>query len=472
MQERMIPMNNKVSRIDFNQDIWTIQNDNNHHSDFVFYFEKCPNDWFKNTVKSIVQDSLSMKKSKTATIHRYNVSLHKFYEFLEDYNLDFNTLEPLTNNHIEMFIFYLQQQGISKSTTSTALSSLKWLIKHGRRFNYDGFPKHEVFSGEEFKMLKIEDTLKSKVIPQKVILQIEQALKHEENILVKSLIEIGIDTGIRLNECLQLTNSSISLDLTDKPILHVVSEKNLSERFIPVSNRVKRAVSRLNEVSKEAYCELNTDCLFVYKNAKNDFVFLSQGNARHWLKKFVKNHDIKDSNGELYPLHYHAFRHTLGTSMLNKGMSIFEIQDYLGHESLHSTSIYAKIQNPTLHKKYNELGFIGKIIEEPNALVPTTPDVSEENTLLTASLPDGICSKPIDNQGKLCAKYNMCLLCPKFITTPQHLDIHKNHLERIKSDMAQYMRDEYIGSLEHIEKIEFALEAIISQLEEIQNGTN
>ncbi len=35
--------------------------------------------------------------------------------------------------------------------------------------------------------------------------QIEKALKQEDNILLKSLIEIGIDTGIRIGEVLELS---------------------------------------------------------------------------------------------------------------------------------------------------------------------------------------------------------------------------------------------------------------------------
>lgn len=463
-------MNFDFNEIDFHKDKWIIPNENPHLPNYTFIFQHCPNNWFKHTIKNITLENMKMKKIKISSICRYIIALQKFYDFLISNKINMNNLSDLQNNHIEMLIFHLQQSDVSKSSISTVLASLKWLLKHGKQFGYEGFPKHEVFSGEEFKMLKIEDTLKTKTISKYIMSQIEKALKNENDILLKSILEIGIDTGLRLNECLSLTTSSLSYDFTDKPILHVVSEKNSSERFIPVSNRVKKAVQNLINLSDESRGFLRTDCITVFKDNKtNNHIFLKQQRFRDFLSKFVKTCNIVNENGELYNLNYHSFRHTLGTSMINKGMSIFEIQDYLGHESLHSTSIYAKIENPTLHKKYKEIGFIGKIIEEPKNLIIDQAEEEQIDTLHTASLPDGICSKPIDNEGKICAKYNMCLLCPKFITTPNHLEIHKNHLERIRNDKQQYMTEEYIGSLEHLEKIEYTLETIISQLEEMKH---
>lgn len=170
----------------------------------------------------------------------------------------------------------------------------------------------------------------------------------------------------------------------------------------------------------------------------------------------------------MYNLKYHAFRHTLGTEMLNRGMSIFEIADYLGHESLHSTSGYAKLKNPTVQKAYKKLGFIGMIVEDISEKSLKKQKL-DNHILKSASLPDGACKKPIDNQGNICAKFNMCIICPKFITTPKHLPIHKDHLKRLRADREQYMASEYIGTQEHVETIEYALKTIIERLEVMQD---
>lgn len=43
--------------------------------------------------------------------------------------------------------------------------------------------------------------------------------------------------------------------------------------------------------------------------------------------------------------HMHALKHSCGTHLLNRGESIEDIQDHLGHVSISNTLIYAKITN-------------------------------------------------------------------------------------------------------------------------------
>src|SRR5699024_7365145 len=306
-----------------------------------------------------------------------------------------------------------------------------------------------------------------KYIPDNIIRQIETALTKESDKLLKSLIEIGLDTGIRLSEALELSKGCLTEDFTGKPVLHVISKKNDTERFIPVSRRVKKAIRTLEDLSKEGREETNSDYLTVYwlsKGKPKRYDRLIQTVFRPKLKRFIKRHNIVNDDGTLYELNFHAFRHTLGTEMINKGMTPTEIAEYLGHESLHSTAGYAKLKNPTVQKEYKKLGFIGMIVEKISEEGLNKTDLNEEK-LKKAALPDGACSKPIDNKGNICANFNMCIICPKFITTPKHLSTHKDHLNRLQADREQYMKSEYIGTVDHLNTIESTLEMIIERLE-------
>ncbi|WP_460994260.1 tyrosine-type recombinase/integrase, partial [Staphylococcus aureus] len=55
-----------------------------------------------------------------------------------------------------------------------------------------------------------------------------------------------------------------------------------------------------------------------------------------------------DKSGEIYIFHAHAFRHTVGTRMINNGMPQHIVQKFLGHESPEMTSRYAHIFDETL----------------------------------------------------------------------------------------------------------------------------
>lgn len=52
------------------------------------------------------------------------------------------------------------------------------------------------------------------------------------------------------------------------------------------------------------------------------------------------------------PVTPHRLRHTFASQMLAAGMSIVSLQRYLGHDSLNTTMIYAKVSDPLLQKDY------------------------------------------------------------------------------------------------------------------------
>ncbi len=461
-----------IKSLNVKKDKWVIEHKTSVGNTVTFDFTYLPNDWFKKVQKEITIECITISRPSVATLNRYNYNLRRFFDFISQYGIELNTFEDLTHQYSQMYLYYLKQQDISNSTMAISLSALKWLVLHGQHFEYDGFPIRQVFDGDEYKAVKTEDILKTKYIPDKIMKQIETALKKEEDKMLKSLIEIGIDTGIRLSEALDLSKGCLTEDFTGKSVLHVISKKNNTERFIPVARRVKRAVRTLESLSKEGRAEINSDNLTVYwlsRGRPKRFDRLIQSIFRPQLKAFVKRHNIVNDDGSLYALSYHAFRHTLGTEMLNKGMTPSEIADYLGHESLHSTSGYAKLKNPTVQKEYKNLGFIGMIAEEISGEALDKANLSEER-LRKAALPDGACSKPIDNKGNICANYNMCIICPKFITTPKHLPIHKEHLARLQADKERYMTSEYIGTIDHLNTIESTLGTIIGRLEEMDSG--
>lgn len=181
------------------------------------------------------------------------------------------------------------------------------------------------------------------------------------------------------------------------------------------------------------------------------------------LEAFALRHHICNEKEHLVSFTFHQFRHTLGMHSMNSGMNPKEIMTMLGHESVHSTSLYAKVRNETLDRDYRKIGFIG--IATSNM----SEQVGEVYTLeraLAGALPDGTCLKAFEGDSS-CGKLNKCLLCAKFITTPEYLTIHKEHLRRLQQDKAQYMKDSYICNIEKVERLEAALRTIICQLEEL-----
>jgi hypothetical protein len=98
---------------------------------------------------------------------------------------------------------------------------------------------------------------------------------------------------------------------------------------------------------------------------------------------------------------------------MNLGMNPKEIMDMLGHESLHSTSLYAKVRDEALDRDYRKIGFVGitaKTIIDGVGAAFTPPKA------ITGALPDGVCSKAFEGESA----------CGKFQQVPSMSKIYYN----------------------------------------------
>lgn len=207
-------MNNILPRIDIKKDKWVIPS-NNDLSDFTFEFGHLPNEWFKETIKRITKENITIGRLEYSTLNRYNYSLDVFWEFLKDYGIEIDTFEDVSYELIEGFVYYLLANVNSPSSRSLSITSLKHFIKHGQLFEWEGFPINEVFDGTEQRTLQTEDTLKSMLIDDDVMESIDSSLLHWKSkikpylenlneVVLWALITVIRHTGIRLSEALNL----------------------------------------------------------------------------------------------------------------------------------------------------------------------------------------------------------------------------------------------------------------------------
>lgn len=462
---------------DVNSDVWLIEEDRS-SVPYSFDFSYLPNKWFKGTIKKITLEQLHMEKLALSTLHRYSTGLKEFFSFIQESNYTLETFADISPRIAEEYLHYLLVNVKAKSTRSVKLASLKHHLTHGRILGWSDFPTNNLFDGMEYQVLQTEDTLKTLVIDDRVMKQIDIALdrmRSEEmdymDVLTWGLITIIKGTGIRIHEALSIQEQHIAKDLMGKPILEVLNEKTLTDRYIPISHDIVRAIRFVAKHTEWVQRELDTEFIFVkpVQSAKRDFEFLQQYFARKRLKGFASKYNITTPTGETYELNFHQFRHTIGTDLLNNGMSMRELMEFLGHNSTHSTRLYAKVQNERFSKTYRKLGFIGVIEESLDNIVDEEQKKITEEKRLMAQLPDGVCTRPIKEQVINCKKPNACLFCPKFITTPEFLEVHKNHLERIREDKLRYMEENLIGTDYLLLETEKALTEIVTQLEAIQN---
>jgi Phage integrase family len=168
----------------------------------------------------------------------------------------------------------------------------------------------------------------------------------------------------------------------------------------------------------------------------------------HVLGHLAEKYQIRDDNGAIFHFRLHAFRHTKGVELLNNGMSLVLVQQWMAHASPEMTLIYAKILDETMHTQWEKAvqqGIVqfhegkpeyvsGKkmltVLNEAQGFDPARVRDYRANT----KLPVGNCVK----SPKLLCKFTElpCFHCPAYVLTPEDLpalEIYEQQLlERVE----------------------------------------
>lgn len=144
----------------------------------------------------------------------------------------------------------------------------------------------------------------------------------ESNYIISSLI----DLGCRVNELLNLEKRFVDFDNNQ---INFIERKNDQAVAVPMTNRVKKIMK-----------------LFCYDKKDFDKVFslnYSELNAI-WQKA---RKDLGYADKKFYTLH--LCRHTCASRLVQRGVPILLVKDWLGHEDIENTMIYAHLQPKALH---------------------------------------------------------------------------------------------------------------------------
>lgn len=166
-------------------------------------------------------------------------------------------------------------------------------------------------------------------------------LKSERRDL--AVLSLMYDTGARVQEIAELQVADIRIKT---PATIRLTGKGNKTRIIPLMpqtmNIGKKYMSDygLLDETKASYP------LFFNKQKKK----LTRAGLAYILNKYVKKATV--DNKELFPdkISPHALRHSKAVHLLQSGVNLVYIRDFLGHSSIITTEIYAK-SNPEIKRK-------------------------------------------------------------------------------------------------------------------------
>jgi len=231
--------------------------------------------------------------------------------------------DNIADDDPELFLFLEKQRGVSdctlENTRSYIASFYHWMtLNHVTKYNpWD-------------KVKPIKNTQKVKLPFTSIdIDMIRHACKTEYE---RSIIELLLSSGVRVNELVNLKIDDINFDNLS---VHVRHGKGDKER---ISYMTDIAAMHLKNYLAQRHD--NTNILFCH-NGQN----YNTNTIREQLNKISKRCNVDN-------VHPHRFRRTFATNLANRGMDIQEIRKLMGHTDINTTLTYVYSSDVKIRQSY------------------------------------------------------------------------------------------------------------------------
>jgi site-specific recombinase XerD len=238
-------------------------------------------------------------------------------------------LATITTNDLRLYLYNLKDQ---RNISDRTLDHRRLILSGFFTWCYDEkyIPSNPTVS---------LSPIKYEVTPRKSMTdtQMERMRDACKTAREKAILEVLYSTGCRCSELTNLKRSDIDL-ATREVKLYGKGRKHR-----------KSYINARAEIALKNYLAERTDV--------EEWLFVSERKPHHQLTKSGIEkiiHILGDRAGikDAYP---HRIRHTFATDALNRGMPVTDLQVLMGHESIDTTTIYAKASQlsiSTNHHKY------------------------------------------------------------------------------------------------------------------------
>lgn len=163
------------------------------------------------------------------------------------------------------------------------------------------------------------------------ITQLFEAAKDHKEV---AMLHLFYSCGLRRTEGERLNTNDIHFT---KNLLYIREGKGAKRRVIPINEKIKKALEdyllrERPKVDEEAFI-LNKENMRMSGSSYNKAL-------KELTKRTELNKDIS----------LHHLRHSIATHLLENGLGIEYVRDFLGHSHLEATQVYAKVNKHQLRK--------------------------------------------------------------------------------------------------------------------------
>jgi len=265
------------------------------------------------------------------SIEAYLHDVEKFIQYMEIKNIELLP-EKIKLKHLQDFIFWINEIGVSISTQSRIISGIKAFYKYLLIENIVNTSPCELLESPRIGR-KLPDTLNISEI-DKIISAID--LSKPEGIRNKAIIETLYACGLRVSELVNLKISNLYI----KESFIKVTGKGDKERLVPIGKIALKNILLYKE---------NTRNHILIKKGNEDILFLNRlGSKLSRVMIFLIIKGLVEQAGIRKTISPHTFRHSFASHLVDGGADLRVVQEMLGHESITTTEIYTHLDREYL----------------------------------------------------------------------------------------------------------------------------
>jgi len=281
------------------------------------------------------------------TQENYKRYLDKFVSWLKKTNKTDLKPHELSNEDIWAYRLYLSrfqgQKGhpLKKVTQNYYLIALRVFLSYFVAKDVDCIPPDKITLPKD---AKAEKTVKFLNLDQVEKLLLAPNIKKKDGLRDRAILEALFSTGLRVAELVNLNKEQFT-NIKDKKDLELgIIGKGGHSRTVYFSERALSWVKRYLETRKD-----KEKALFINYRARKDAE--SRLTARS-IERIVKKYAILA--GVPIFTSPHTLRHSYATDLLNQGVDLRTIQEFLGHRNIVTTQVYTHVTNKRLRDVHRQ----------------------------------------------------------------------------------------------------------------------
>lgn len=291
---------------------------------------------FLKQKEAYLQFCFYTKRLAELSISAYEIDLMQFWDFLKENYPDIQSAELITRSVLQSYVYHLNEK-YAVSSTKRKVACLKGFFAY---LIEEEVLKEDPFLHLHFKMRephRLPNVMSLKEVNKILKAAYSDSAATSDFLYWRdiAILEIFFATGVRVHELCNLKYTDFNARQSS---IRIVGKGN-KERYIYITHG-------------EVITALQHYCKLVRKyGLKNEYIFLTKYGrplstqaARNIVTKYTRLAGIKRT---ITP---HAFRHSFATLLLEEGVDIKYIQEFLGHSSISTTQIYLHV-SPASSKK-------------------------------------------------------------------------------------------------------------------------